>query len=63
MYALWYSVRLLGRIATVLTGLRTLASWLLAFDPWRARSCSEWDGGMTCGREILERVLVIEVLK
>jgi hypothetical protein len=49
MYALWYSVRLLGRIATVLTGLRTWASWLLAFEPWRARSCS--DGAMNFGWE------------
>jgi hypothetical protein len=49
IYALWYSVRLLGSIATVLTGLRTLASWLLAFEPCLARSCS--DGGMNFGCE------------
>ena len=47
----------------MLTGLRRFASWLLAFDPWRARSCSDDGGGITCGREAAASDWGIDVLR
>lgn len=52
MYALWYSGRLLGNTAIVLTGERMLVIWLLDVDPCRGRSESG-GGGIICGLVLL----------
>lgn len=61
MYALWYSGKLLGSTAMVLTGLRTAVTWLLDVDPCRVRSRSD-GGGIICGR-LLVRDCGMEPMK